>query len=95
MEEIGLNKIMILAEGAFVTQNIAQRHIFSSHAALVLSLGAVFAGIFSFLFWDKIFALRKFIGAMLICRHIDCRTAPGNYGQDCCQARSDCQGVQR
>ena len=58
--------IIFCTIGAFVTQNIAQRHTSSSHTALILSLEAVFAGLFSFFFWDEVFTFRKFIGALLI-----------------------------
>jgi len=52
--------------GAFVTQTIAQRYTPPTHAVLILSLEAVFAGLFSYLFWGEVFTLRKLSGAFLI-----------------------------
>lgn len=52
--------------GAFVTQTAAQRFTPPTHAALILSLEAVFAGLFSYLFWDELFSTRKICGAGLI-----------------------------
>ncbi len=52
--------------GAFVTQTIAQRYTPPTHAVLILSLEAVFAGLFSYLFWEEIFTLQKLSGAFLI-----------------------------
>ncbi len=52
--------------GAFVTQTIAQRYTPSTHAALILCLEAVFAGLFSYLFWGEIFTPDKILGALLI-----------------------------
>ncbi len=52
--------------GAFVTQTYAQRYTLPTHASLILSLEAAFAGIFAYLFWDEIFTTQKLIGAVLI-----------------------------
>lgn len=52
--------------GAFVTQTVAQRYTPPTHAALILSMEAVFAGLFSYLFWDELFTLQKLGGAILI-----------------------------
>ncbi|NLA25869.1 MAG: DMT family transporter [Firmicutes bacterium] len=52
--------------GAFVTQTAAQRFTPPTHAALILSLEAVFAGLFSYLLWDELFTMRKICGAGLI-----------------------------
>lgn len=52
--------------GAFVTQTVAQRFTPPTHAALILSLEAVFAGLFSYLFWNELFTVRKLWGAGLI-----------------------------
>ena len=51
---------------AFVTQTIAQRYTPPSHAVLVLSTEAIFAGIFSYFFWGEIFTLQKLSGGLLI-----------------------------
>lgn len=58
--------IVFCTIGAFVTQTAAQRFTPPTHAALILSLEAVFAGLFSYLFWDELFSVRKLCGAMLI-----------------------------
>ncbi|MEW5785182.1 MAG: DMT family transporter [Bacillota bacterium] len=52
--------------GAFVTQTVAQRFTLPTHAALILSTEAVFAGLFSLLFWEELFTLQKLAGALLI-----------------------------
>ena len=52
--------------GAFVTQTVAQRYTPPTHAALILSMEAVFAGLFSYLFWAEVFTARKISGAFLI-----------------------------
>ncbi len=52
--------------GAFVTQTIAQRYTPPTHAVLILSLEAVFAGLFSYLFWNELFTARKLSGVVLI-----------------------------
>lgn len=51
---------------AFVTQTAAQRYTPATHTALILSLEAVFAGLFSYLFWGEIFNQQKILGAGLI-----------------------------
>ncbi|MDY6827413.1 MAG: DMT family transporter [Bacillota bacterium] len=61
-----LYAIIFCTIGAFVTQTIAQRYTPPTHAALILSTEAVFAGLFSYLFWDEIFTARKLFGAVLI-----------------------------
>ncbi len=58
--------IVFCTIGAFVTQTAAQRFTPPTHAALILSLEAVFAGFFSYLFWDELFSARKLCGAGLI-----------------------------
>ncbi len=58
--------IVFCTIGAFVTQTVAQRYTPPTHAVLILSLEAVFAGIFSYFFWDELFTLRKLSGAALI-----------------------------
>lgn len=61
-----LYAVIFCTIGAFVTQNIAQRYTPPTHAVLILSLEAVFAGLFSYLFWEELFTLRKLSGAFLI-----------------------------
>lgn len=52
--------------GAFVTQTVAQRYTPPTHAVLILSTEAVFAGLFSYLFWNETFNMQKIFGAFLI-----------------------------
>lgn len=61
-----LYAVLFCTIGAFVTQTVAQRYTPPTHAVLILSTEAVFAGIFSYLFWDEQFTLQKIIGALLI-----------------------------
>ncbi len=61
-----LYAVVFCTIGAFVTQTYAQRYTPPTHAALILSLEAAFAGLFSYLFWDEIFTHKKLIGAVLI-----------------------------
>ncbi len=61
-----LYAVIFCTIGAFVTQTIAQRYTPPTHAVLILSLEAVFAGLFSYLFWGEIFTLLKLSGALLI-----------------------------
>lgn len=58
--------ILFCTIGAFVTQTIAQRFTPPTHAALILSLEAVFAGLFSYFFWNELFTLQKLAGALFI-----------------------------
>ena len=58
--------VLFCTIGAFVTQALAQRLTPPTHAALILCLEAVFAGVFSYFFWDELFTLRKLTGALLI-----------------------------
>lgn len=58
--------VLFCTIGAFVTQTVAQRFTPPTHAALILSLEAVFAGLFSYLFWNEMFTLQKLAGALLI-----------------------------
>jgi drug/metabolite transporter (DMT)-like permease len=58
--------IIFCTIGAFVTQTLAQRYTPPTHAVLILSTEAVFAGIFSYFFWGEIFTLQKLSGALLI-----------------------------
>lgn len=61
-----LYAVIFCTIGAFVTQNIAQRYTPPTHAVLILSLEAVFAGLFSYLFWNELFTPLKLSGAILI-----------------------------
>ena len=61
-----LYAVIFCTIGAFVTQTIAQRYTPPTHAVLILSTEAIFAGLFSYFFWGEIFTLRKLGGAMLI-----------------------------
>jgi drug/metabolite transporter (DMT)-like permease len=58
--------VLFCTIGSFVTQTIAQRYTTPTHAVLILSTEAVFAGLFSYLFWQEIFTAQKIIGASLI-----------------------------
>lgn len=61
-----LYAVVFCTIGAFVTQTIAQRYTPPTHAVLILSLEAVFAGIFSYFFWGELFTAQKLTGAALI-----------------------------
>ncbi len=61
-----LYAVLFCTIGAFVTQNIAQRYTPPAHAVLILSLEAVFAGLFSYFFWEELFTLKKLSGALFI-----------------------------
>lgn len=61
-----LYAVIFCTIGAFVTQTIAQRYTPPTHAVLILSTEAVFAGLFSYLFWSEVFTLQKLAGALLI-----------------------------
>ena len=61
-----LYAVLFCTIGAFLTQTTAQRFTLPTHAALILSTEAVFAGIFSFLFWSESFTMQKLAGALLI-----------------------------
>lgn len=52
--------------GAFVVQNIAQKYTSSTHAAVILCTESVFAGIFSFLFWQEPLTVKALFGFILI-----------------------------
>lgn len=61
-----LYAVLFCTIGAFVTQTAAQRYTPATHTALILSLEAVFAGLFSYFFWNELFTLQKILGAALI-----------------------------
>lgn len=51
---------------AFLIQNVAQKYTSSTHAAIILSLEAVFGTIFSILILGEIFTIKMFIGCLVI-----------------------------
>ncbi len=51
---------------AFLIQNIAQNHTTSTHAAIILSLEAVFGSIFALIFLKEQFTIRFLIGCLAI-----------------------------
>lgn len=51
---------------AFLVQNIAQKYTSSTHAAIILSLEAVFGGLLSLVFLKEPFTLRFLIGCIAI-----------------------------
>jgi drug/metabolite transporter (DMT)-like permease len=61
-----LYAVIFCTIGAFVTQTIAQRYTPPTHAVLILSTEAIFAGLFSYLFWYEIFTAQRLFGAGLI-----------------------------
>ncbi len=61
-----LYAIIFCTIGAFVTQTIAQRYTPPTHAVLILSTEAIFAGVFSYFFWGELFTAQKLAGAALI-----------------------------
>ncbi len=61
-----LYAVIFCTIGAFVTQTIAQRYTPPTHAVLILTTEAVFAGLFSYFFWGEIFTVQKLFGAGLI-----------------------------
>ncbi|MGB9839666.1 DMT family transporter [Thermovenabulum sp.] len=52
--------------GAFVIQNIAQKYTTSTHAAVIMCMESVFAGIFSYIFWHEPITLKTLSGFFLI-----------------------------
>lgn len=51
---------------AYTLQVMAQRHVPPSHAAIILSLEAVFAGIGGWLILDEVLSFRGFLGCLLM-----------------------------
>lgn len=51
---------------AFLIQNVAQKYTSSTHAAIILSLEAVFGGVLSFIFLKEPFTIRFLIGCITI-----------------------------
>lgn len=63
----GIVYVTILSTfGAFIIQNVAQRHTPSTHAALILCLESVFGAIASALFWHEILTFKMILGCVLI-----------------------------
>jgi len=58
--------VLFCTIGAFVTQTAAQKHTRSTHAALILSTEAIFAGVFSYFFWGEAFTPPMVFGILLI-----------------------------
>jgi drug/metabolite transporter (DMT)-like permease len=61
-----LYAVIFCTIGAFVTQTIAQRYTPPVHAVLILTTEAIFAALFSYLFWNEVFTPQKISGAALI-----------------------------
>lgn len=61
-----LYAVVFCTIGAFVTQTIAQRYTPPVHAVLILTTEAIFAALFSYLFWNEVFTPQKLSGAALI-----------------------------
>lgn len=58
--------VVFCTAGAFVVQNIAQKYTSSTHAAVIMCMEAVFAGIFSFLLWGEPLTLKTLSGFALV-----------------------------
>jgi len=52
--------------GAFIIQNMAQKHTPPTHTAVILSMEAVFGALASAIFWHEALTLRAIIGCVLI-----------------------------
>lgn len=61
-----LYAVLFCTAGAFLVQNVAQKYTSSTHAAVIMCMEAVFAAVFSFLFWGEALTLRALIGYALI-----------------------------
>ncbi|MDI3534206.1 MAG: hypothetical protein PWQ82_571 [Thermosediminibacterales bacterium] len=51
---------------AFLVQTVAQKYTSSTHAAVILCMEAVFAVLFSYIFWKEVITLRMIIGCSFI-----------------------------
>lgn len=58
--------VLFCTAGAFVIQNLAQKHTSSTHAAVILCMEAVFAGIFSHLLLKEAMTPKSLGGFALI-----------------------------
>ncbi|MDI3481718.1 MAG: hypothetical protein PWQ97_1373 [Tepidanaerobacteraceae bacterium] len=61
-----LYAVIFCTAGAFTIQNIAQKYTNSTHAAVILGMESVFAGLFSFIFWEETITLKTLLGFALI-----------------------------
>ncbi|MFO7152386.1 MAG: DMT family transporter [Bacillota bacterium] len=61
-----LYAVVCCTAGAFLVQNVAQKYTSSTHAAVIMCLEAVFAAVFSFLFWGEAMTFRALLGYALI-----------------------------
>lgn len=89
-----LYAVIFCTAGAFAIQNVAQRYTSSTHAAIIMGMESVFAGLFSFLFWHESMTFKTLVGFGLIFggvlitellpeRYLDSRSnVPKNQGLD-------------
>ncbi|ADL07041.1 DMT family transporter [Thermosediminibacter oceani] len=61
-----LYAVICCTAGAFLVQNVAQKYTTSTHAAVIMCQEAVFAGVFSFLFWGEPVTFKALAGFALI-----------------------------
>lgn len=61
-----LYAVICCTAGAFLVQNVAQKYTTSTHAAVIMCQEAVFAAVFSFLFWGEPLTLKALTGFALI-----------------------------
>jgi len=61
-----LYAVVFCTAGAFAIQNTAQKYTSSTHAAVILGMESVFAGLFSFLLWGEVLTMKTVLGFMLI-----------------------------
>lgn len=61
-----LYAVVFCTAGAFLVQNVAQKYTTSTHAAVIMCMEAVFAAVFSFLFWGEALTLRALTGYSMI-----------------------------
>jgi drug/metabolite transporter (DMT)-like permease len=59
--------VIFCTAGAFVIQNVAQKYTSSTHAAIIMCLESVFAGLFSWLLWKEPLTFKTVCGfAMML-----------------------------
>lgn len=61
-----LYAVIFCTAGAFAIQNTAQKYTSSTHAAVIMGMESVFAGLFSFLLWGEILTIKTVLGFALI-----------------------------
>jgi drug/metabolite transporter (DMT)-like permease len=61
-----LYAVIFCTAGAFAIQNTAQKYTTSTHAAVIMGMESVFAGLFSFLLWGETLTVRTIAGFSLI-----------------------------